>query len=239
MYRRWYWVLATVVVLAMAATLEPVFRPGSRSRTGEDLPWQITRIGDTVEVFGLTLGETTLAGAIDKLGQRYELALFRDRDDTPSLEAYFRAVSLGGLSARMVLNLDLPLDTLRHLPGADAPGKPMPSGSRRFALPETPPLTVARAPIVALTYVPMASFDQDLVERHFGLPAERLRGADAIRHWLYPELGLAISWEDGQAVFHYVRPTAFSQLRDRLLSTTDVTADASNVLNDARHHGRG
>jgi len=36
-----------------------------------------------------------------------------------------------------------------------------------------------------------------------------------------------------------VRPTAFSQLRDRLLSTTDVTADASNVLDDARHHGRG
>ena len=111
----------------------------------------------------------------------------------------------------------------------------MPSGSRRFALPETPPLVVTRAPIVALTYVPVASFDQDLVERYFGSPAERLHGVDTIRHWLYPELGLAITWEDEQVVFHYVRPAAFSRLRDRLLETTDVTADASDVLDDARH----
>jgi len=231
--RHWRWVLAVVAVIALGLVLEPVFRPGGRSRPGVDLPWQIHRRGDTVEIFGLTLGETTLAQAIDKLGQRHEVALFRALDGHLDLEAYFRAVSLGGLSARMVLNLDLPRDTLRDLLPDNAPGQPMPSGSRRFALPEVPPPVVARAPIRAVTYVPVVDFDPELVDRHFGQPGERLDGPEDIRHWLYPELGLAISWEGEQTVFHYVRPPMFSRLRARLLEATDVTADANAISDDA------
>lgn len=211
-----------LVVLLTAIAISPVFKPGSHSRTGEDLPWQITLDVDRATVFTLTLGNSTLASAIDKLGQRYELALFQDKNQHFSLEAYFRAVSLGGLSARMVLKLTPPQGLIENLTRDGNPGQITPSGSRRHNLPEVPPAALLRTPIGAITYVPMVSFETALVEKQLGLPASTLGTVEHILHWLYPELGLAVSWEEGQTVFQYVEPINFREFHERLIETTGI-----------------
>jgi len=72
-----------------------------------NLPWQISVIDpQTLHVFDLNIGKDTLGQADKVLLSEYELAWFENEDQNISLEAYFLRVSLSGLRARIVLELD-------------------------------------------------------------------------------------------------------------------------------------
>ena len=190
-----------------------VMRPpgGQPSPHGQDMPWQITRSQDgvTVTVFGLTLGASTVRDGINKLGRRYELGLFQDRQDRLSLEAYFRDAVVGGLNARLVLAAQLPEPMLNALRAHAGGGKPTADGGRRYPVAAADANLALNATIGAITYMPVVKFDADLVRKRFGEPPEQVK-VEGGTHWLYPASGLDLLLGDnGEALLQYVPPPEF------------------------------
>lgn len=212
--------LGVVLSVFFLAIMRP---PGGRSSPpGQDLPWQATPgpDGATLAVFGLTLGQSTVRDAVNKLGRRYELGVFQSPAGQLGLEAYFRDAVLGGLNVRLVLAARLPepkLDALRSHAGE---GKPTVEGGRRYPVAEADLGVGLDAIITAITYLPAVEFDADLVRKRFGEPAERIAARDGT-HWLYPALGLDLRLgDDGQTLLQYVPPAEFArQLRAPLVQS--------------------
>ncbi|MCC8999929.1 MAG: hypothetical protein LM522_10615 [Candidatus Contendobacter sp.] len=213
--KRWKILLLAAFGVAMSGFFLAIMHPpgGQSSALGQDLPWQasIGQGGAALTVFGLTLGESTVRDAVNKLGRRYELGVFQGKDGLLKLEAYFRDAVVGGLNARLVLAARLPdpmLNTLRTHAGA---GKPTADGSRRYPVAETDHDLALGAVVTAITYLPVVKFDAELVRKRFGEPVERI-AAESGAHWLYPALGLdLLLGEDGEALLQYVPPLEFEQ----------------------------
>jgi hypothetical protein len=218
--------LLTGAVFALAWLLVPVMRPpGGHSEIRQDLPWQITPAPNgSITVFGLTLGHSTLAEAVRKLGRRYELGLFEDPDGHLTLEAYFRDAVLGGLNARLVLTATLEPARLEALRTRAGPGQPLSAGGRRFALADADAANALTAAITSITYLPLVKLEAELIERRFGPPVERIQIGD-MEHWLYPNQGLDLGQgADGRAVLQYLPPYDFSRLRAPLFQAGKTPA---------------
>jgi len=213
--KNWKVLLLAALGVALSVFFLAIMRPpgGQSSAPGQDLPWQATASpnGATLTVFGLTLGQSTVRDAVNKLGRRFEMGVFQGKEGELSLEAYFRDAVVGGLNVRLVLAARLPepmLDALRSHAGA---GKPTADGGRRFPVAEADTEVGLGALIAAMTYLPVVKFDAELVRKRFGEPAERIVVREGT-HWLYPTLGLDLLLGDsGEAMLQYVPPAEFER----------------------------
>ena len=72
------------------------------------MPWQsyVNDQGKTV-VFDLTMDESSLAESMRLFGTEVEASLFEDKDQKQTLEIFFSNTKIGGISARVILNLAL------------------------------------------------------------------------------------------------------------------------------------
>ena len=213
--KNWKILLLAALGVALSGFFLAIMRPpgGQSSMPGQDLPWQVTASPDgaTLTVFGLTLGQSTVRDAVNKLGRRYELGVFQNPEGRLSLEAYFRDAVVGGLNVRMVLAARLPEDLLNAIRTHAGTGKPTADGGLRYPVAEADTGTGLGAVITAITYLPVVQFDADLVRQRFGEPAERIVVKDGT-HWLYPALGLDLLLGDtGEALLQYVPPPEFER----------------------------
>ncbi|MBL8258595.1 MAG: hypothetical protein JNM60_02120 [Candidatus Competibacteraceae bacterium] len=212
---RWrWWLLAGAGLAAMSGFFLAVMRPpgATSSGFGQDLPWQIGRSPDgaTIGVFGLTLNESTLRDAVNKLGRRYELGLFQSPAGQLNLEAYFRDALVGGLNARLVLSGRLSDEKLNVLRAAADAGKPTAEGGRRYPVAQADQDLALAATVSAITYLPVVKFDAEVVRKRFGEPAGRI-AVKGGTHWLYPDMGLDLLLGDGgEALLQYVPPPEFA-----------------------------
>lgn len=208
------WLLAGLGV-ALSVFFLAIMRPpgGQSSPPGQDLPWQITVSPDgaSLTVFRLTLGESTLQDGVNKLGRRYELGVFEDKEGRLGLEGYFRDAVVGGLNARLVLSAQLPESALAALKTHAGKGEPTVDQGQRYPVAEADHDLALSAVITAITYLPVVKFDAALVRQRFGEPAERVAVQDGA-HWLYPALGLDLLLGDnGGALLQYAPPAEFEQ----------------------------
>lgn len=68
-------------------------------------------------------------------------------------------------------------------------------------------------PISAMTYMPFANLEEDIIVGRFGEPAEKIRSHEQAQHWLYPEKGLDLIINDvGKEILQYVPPGEFDRL---------------------------
>jgi hypothetical protein len=213
--KHWKVLLLAALSVVLTGFFLAIMRPpgGQSSAPGQDLPWQVTvgQGGATSTVFGLTLGESSLRDGVVKLGRRYDLGLFEDRDGRLSLEAYFRDAVVGGLNARLVLAVRLPETALAALKTHAGEGKPTASGIRRYPVAEADHDLAMGGVVTAITYLPVVKFDADLARQRFGEPVERI-AAEGGAHWLYPALGLDLLLGDnGEALLQYVPPVEFEE----------------------------
>ena len=213
--KNWKIVLLAALGVALSGFFLAIMRPpgGQSSAPGQDLPWQIAASldGAMLTVFGLTLGQSTVRDAVNKLGRRYELGVFQNPEGRLSLEAYFRDAVVGGLNVQMVLAARLPEDLLNALRTHAGAGKPTAGSGRRYPVTEADTPLALDAVVTAITYMPVVKFDAKLVRKRFGEPAERIAAKDGM-HWLYPALGLDLLLGDqGQALLQYVPPVEFEQ----------------------------
>ncbi|WP_417499182.1 lytic murein transglycosylase [Methylophaga sp.] len=161
-------------------------------------PWEVTVMPDNnVKVFGIHLGKTDYKTAQQALRVFGKTAIFTDPDNKATVEAYFDSVNLGGLSAKMVLNLDVDEDKIADILERASAGKLQPSGAHQHELAEEDKQFLLSSPVAAITYIPSVRLDEEMIQERFGAPdstntglPDDERNADII--WLYQKLNLTV-----------------------------------------------
>lgn len=185
----------------------------------EVYPWQIIIQPDgKSRVFGITLGDTRLLDARDTLGSDFELALFEGKDKHLTLEAYFKEVTRGGLSGKLIPVLQAEQSELEAMRSRAVKRRVLDSGAVRYTLTSQDYRNATLLKISGLNYIPYINLDEEIVRRRFGEPAQRIVVDEARQHWLYPAKGLDLLLDTkGKELLQYVIPEDFDQLREPLL----------------------
>jgi len=209
--------LLLIVAALFAAAL--FLRPSGEPQPVEGLPWQVEAQPDgSMRVFGLNLGQDTLGEARDKLGPDMELAVVVKGKETGSLEMFYSRFQAGVLSGKLVLTGSLDEATLLQMRERSGAPRYMDSGARKYHLQPDDLPPAYRAPLQSVTFIPLASIDEDIALKRFGPAAETLRMDAETRHLLYPQIGLDLMINEGHRdVLQYVAPRDFERLRAPLL----------------------
>lgn len=178
-------------------------------------PWEVQVLDSGhSQVFSLTLGQSTLPQAEKLFREVAELTLFSDEGSEAAVEAFFEEVKIAGLKAKMVMAIDIPQSQLNGMFDRGVRIATLGSGTRKVTLSSADAQTVRSLPITSITYLPAINLSAELIEKRFGLPAEKLAdpSSDAV-HWLYPEIGVDIALsEENREVIQYVQPANFAAL---------------------------
>ena len=190
------------------------------------LPWLIEQDADgRTQVFGFTLGATTLAEVRQVFREDGEVNLFRTLGPSGTLaaEVYFEQIHLERLRADFVLTLDVDQTTLAAMYERGLRISQTGSGSQKVKLDPSDAERLAERPIRAIVYLPKARLDAALIEQRFGTPSRRLTESETgIVHWLYPERGLDIGRDpSGRVVMQYVNPADFGAILEPLTTSLD------------------
>lgn len=195
-------------------------RPADPDRAVEGLPWQVEVLpGGYSRVFGLTLGTSSLADLVGRFGDEGELAIVTAPGETGNLEIYYKDVTLGAITGRLIATADLGADDLAAMRERAEKIEYMQSSTKKALLNEQDLPRAMMAGLRAIAFIPAANLDEALVLQRFGQPAERIRGSEHTEHFLYPDKGLDLILDaKGKEVLQYVAPARFAELRQPLLA---------------------
>lgn len=209
-------VVALVLVILLFQFAKPVLTPPT-----DAYPWQVEVLSNGhSRVFGIELYATTLQQVVKKFQQEAELALFETGQQL-TLEAYFKEVRLGGLSARFVFTLQTNASQLQAMRERAYKRKVVESGSARYALVATDIQQAMQLPVQSISYIPYINLEPELIEKRFGKPQRLVATSKTITHYLYPDKGLdLIEDSDGKEVLQYVLPGEFARLSQPLQAIT-------------------
>ncbi|WP_455207596.1 hypothetical protein [Kaarinaea lacus] len=210
-------IISGIVAFAIIAAAIGLMIPGGEQPPAQTFPWQIEpAAGGATRVFGLTLGESTLQQAEQVFQAESVLSLFEPADKSRQrmIEAYFDKVTLGGLSAKVVVVVDFSAEQLQAMYDRGARISTLGDGSRKVSLHAEDIATVRGSPIASITYLPRIRLETKLLEKRFGQPTQIIKEKDSnTTHWLYPVIGLDVALdEQGNGVLQYVLPAKFDQL---------------------------
>jgi len=203
-------VILYTLAAAVLAFIGIMLFPGERPDEGlARVPWdvRVDSRGHT-QVFGLTLGQSTLADVRTLFHEEGEISLFVSEQGQYTAESYFEQIYLDRLRADFVLTLDAPQGTLTGMYERGLRVSQLPSGSKRIKLDPVDIDTLAQAPIRHIAYLPMSALPEDLLEHRFGTPMERITETKSgVVHWIYPDKGLDLARDPkGKVVIQYVNP---------------------------------
>jgi hypothetical protein len=195
---------------AVLAFIAIMLFPGERPDEGQPrLPWDVgVDSQGRTQVFGLTLGRSTLAEVQALFREEGEISLFLSEQGQYTAESYFEQIYLNRLRADFVLTLDAPQETLAGMYDHGLRVSQLPSGSQRIKLDPADVGTLTQAPIRHITYLPQSKLPEDLLEHRFGTPAERItEPTSGVVHWIYPDKGFDLARDPkGKVVIQYVNP---------------------------------
>ena len=213
MMRRVFGATGLVLVLLLVAC-----DGGGHEATRAMLPWQIERLPDGYSrVFGIEPGRSSLLQAAKSLGQHYELALFVNPDQTATLEAFYSEVTLAGLSAKIVLTLELSQHDAMEMRQRAVSHEKLESGEEKLSLAPQDAIRARNSVVTAIGYIPYADLNEALVSARFGKAEQRVEDPAGKVHFLYPDKGLDLLLDDdGKELLQYVAPREFSRLRKPL-----------------------
>ena len=204
-----YWGIGILSVLVFAGAF---FIPGKPiEKTG--LPWHIEHpAADTVRIFGLTLGQSTANEAEQRFREEAKASLFKSPDGKLVAEMFFEQVTMAELISQIIITLAVPD---KELQGMYERGLRM-SGTgsgKKITLAPDDVARVRALPISSLTYIPSVHLEEEIISKHFGQPAQRIRERKSgAVHWLYPQHGLDITLgKDEKPVLQYVTPKDFDK----------------------------
>lgn len=171
------------------------------------MPWEITIMPDgKSRVFGLHLGTTSYRHTQEVFHEFGEIAAFAEKGKPSTVEAFFESVHLGGLTGKLVLNLDVPEQQITEMVSHANEARLQESGAHRYELSNNDKERVINALISAITFIPSVKLDADIVRYRFGEPASITQ--DEINPnttvWHYPLTGLTISMnKDEKTILQY------------------------------------
>lgn len=220
MARKIYWGIAIIALLILGVAFFQGDKPAEKS----DLPWHIGHpTTDTIEIFGITLGQSNTNEAEQHFKEVAKPILFKSPNGQLVAEVFFEEVNLAGLKARIVLSIMVPDSELQ---GMFARGIRMNATGSGKEITMTPD-DVARVftmPISSLTYMPSVRLEDAVFAKRFGQPAQRIREKKSgVVHWLYPQNGLDIALGGNEKpLLQYVAPKDFDKLAQPLLASGEI-----------------
>jgi hypothetical protein len=178
-------ILAFIVIFLLTRDVE---MPKNKA-----MPWQsyVNEKRQTV-AFNLTMGESRLIDAARKFGTEINASLFESESENPELEVYFSNTKVGGISAKIILNLILDERVIESLSNNIDESMQMPSGVKNTTFTPAGERSMSRLKIKSLTFVPGANLEEDVIENLFGKPARVELASEGLSYWHYPQKGLRI-----------------------------------------------
>lgn len=157
------------------------------------MPWQsyVNDQGRTV-VFDLTMGESTLADAMRLFGSEVEASLFEDKDKQQNLEVFFASTKVGGISAKVILNLNFNNYQFDYLSNNIKEIEVMPTGNKKTSFNKAGESSMFALTIKSLTFIPKADLSTDTLTSLFKKPARVELVESGVEYWHYPSKGLRI-----------------------------------------------
>ena len=188
------------------------------TRLDRGFPWQIEILPDgSAKVMQINLGKTTLGEAAKKFNQSPEFTMFAKDGELPVIEAYFNTLRISSLNAKMVLGFNLSEIELTGIYNRGVRISTMGSGTRKVTIHDDDIAYLRKVAISSMTYIPSTNLDADIILKRFGKPAQRIKEADGVEHWLYPQKGLDLVLNrDAKEVLQYVPPAKFSSISEPL-----------------------
>ena len=163
------------------------------------MPWQsYINDQDQTVVFDLTMGQSKLLDAARLFGTEIEASLFENENVDPELEVYFSSTKVGGISAKIILNLALNNQNIDILRDNIDVSMMMPSGVKKTTFKSKAESLMSRFTIKSLTFIPRADLPENVVLDLFGKPDRVDLSNQGISYWHYPEKGLKIIMDDEQ-----------------------------------------
>jgi hypothetical protein len=163
------------------------------------MPWQsYINDQDQTVVFDLTMGQSKLLDAARLFGTEIEASLFENENVDPELEVYFSSTKVGGISAKIILNLALDNQNIDILRDNIDVSMMMPSGVKKTTFKSKAESLMSRFTIKSLTFIPRADLPENVVIDLFGKPDRVDLSDQGISYWYYPEKGLKIIMDDEQ-----------------------------------------
>jgi hypothetical protein len=161
------------------------------------MPWQsyLDDQGKTV-VFNLTMDESTLTESMRLFGTEVEASLFENKDQKKTLEVYFSNTKIGGISAKIILNLELNDQQFNHLSDNIKETEVMPSGNKKTIFNQVGESSMFGLTISVLTFIPSADLSPDTLLSLFKKPARVDQVKSGVEYWYYPSKGLRIIVDD-------------------------------------------
>ena len=159
------------------------------------MPWEVTILADgNAKVFDIHLGTTNYGQAQRLLHQYGETAIFIQEGQPATVEAFFNSINLGGLSAKLILNLAVPDQQINDMISNALEARLQPSGAHRYTLNNSANRTLIDATITTITYIPSVRLNQEMVRHRFGDTGYIEQDPDNSNTeiWHYPMLGLTI-----------------------------------------------
>jgi hypothetical protein len=208
-----------VVALFIVSVIVLLAAPEDAPDTPATLPWNITHpTPDTVRVFGITLGVSTLSDANKVFKEESDVSLFKPSDAGMGVEAFIEEVNFNGLKAKIVMTVAVDPEKLQGMYERGLRINSTPSG-KRITLTADDLLIVRNSPVASLTYLPNVSLDEAIVSKRFGEPAMRIKETrSGAVHWLYPQHGLdVVLGGKERPLLQYVALKNFEQIRAPLL----------------------
>ncbi len=159
------------------------------------MPWEITTMPDgKSKVFDIHIGTTTYNHTKELFHEFGKIAVFAEEGKASTVEAFFDSVHLGGITGKLVLNLDVPEQQISEMMSRANEARLQDSGAHRYELRNSDNASIVNAPIIAITYVPSVKLNAEIARFRFGEPAsinqDALEPDTAI--WHYPLTGLTI-----------------------------------------------
>lgn len=229
MFIRWI-VLPLLLVLAVLFLFRNSGEEMPTVALSQGLPWQIALDADGAStVFGITLGKSRLADAVEILGQDMDMAIIAAPGMLGSLEMYYGHYRAGILTGKLILQAEVSESQLSQWRSRAIRQKIMATGeARKITLLPDDVAQALQSVIEGITFVPSVGLDNEIVIGRFGEPDERIRTAEGVEHYLYGKLGLAVTVsEEVKDVMQYVAPENFSRLRQPLKQSVPVNTEAA------------
>ncbi len=205
--------LGLLLTIAAIAALTLIPSPQSKA----PMPWEIDIKGDgNPQVFDIHLGSTNYKQVQQNWQVYGETAAFTEQGKATSIEAFFSSVHLGGLDAKVVLNLSVDESEINSMLATAQEAKIQPSGARKFILSNHSNEKLINAKVDAITYIPSVRLKPEMIVYRFGEPSEKQTVLDeetqiVTELWQYPYLGLTVQFkEDEKTILIYKKVTAHS-----------------------------
>ena len=222
--------ILTVLLIAVFAVVIPMYliKPQGFTAGGQHVspPWEVKVTPDGhSEVFGLTLGRSTMTDAVRVLGKDMEIGIISAPGEVGNLEAYYQNITLGFVTGKMVMSLPVPRNQVAQMRARAVKSEFMESTTRKSTLTPEDEATAMTVPIDAIALIPSVSLDKSIIEGRFGKPAQVVRTSDHVEHYLYPDKGIDVVLDSkGKDILQYVAPADFHRLAMPLQAkTADVT----------------